>query len=109
MNHPKVSRQSPMLLLVAVLLFAGSSAFAQQPPSPNPPPPNPAGDQAEKPKSGADPQDAKDPPKNDPKEKPKGRSKLEQETGTVNDRIFEVMPNYGMVEGKKELPALTPN
>lgn len=26
----------------------------------------------------------------------------------MNDRIFEVMPNYGMVEGKHDLPALTP-
>src|SRR5438874_11304897 len=27
-----------------------------------------------------------------------GKSKLEKETGTVNDRIFEVIPNYGTVE-----------
>jgi len=32
------------------------------------------------------------------------RSKLEKETGTVNDRIFEVMPNYGTVETSKDLP-----
>jgi hypothetical protein len=36
-----------------------------------------------------------------------GRSKLEKETGTVNDRIFEVMPNYGTVEDAKDLPPLT--
>jgi hypothetical protein len=36
-----------------------------------------------------------------------GKSKLEKETGTVNDRIFEVMPNYGTVETAKELPPLT--
>src|ERR1700686_4593724 len=36
-----------------------------------------------------------------------GKSKLEKETGTVNDRIFEVMPNYGTVETSKELPPLT--
>jgi hypothetical protein len=36
-----------------------------------------------------------------------GKSKLEKETGTVNDRIFEVMPNYGTVETNKELPPLT--
>jgi hypothetical protein len=36
-----------------------------------------------------------------------GKSKLEKETGTVNDRIFEVMPNYGTVETANELPPLT--
>ena len=36
-----------------------------------------------------------------------GRSKLEKDTGTVNDRIFEVLPNYGTVENAKELPPLT--
>jgi len=35
-----------------------------------------------------------------------GRSKLEKETGTVNDRIFEVLPNYGTVENGKSLPPL---
>ena len=38
---------------------------------------------------------------------PKPKSKLEQETGTVNDRIFEVMPNYGTVESNQKLPPLT--
>jgi hypothetical protein len=36
-----------------------------------------------------------------------GKSNLEKETGTVNDRIFAVMPNYGTVETAKSLPALT--
>src|SRR5713101_1129105 len=36
-----------------------------------------------------------------------GKSKLEKETGTVNDRIFEVLPNYGTVENAEELPPLT--
>ena len=35
-----------------------------------------------------------------------GKSKLEKETGTVNDRIFEVLPNYGTVENAEDLPAL---
>lgn len=35
-----------------------------------------------------------------------GKSKLEKETGTVNDRIFEVLPNYGTVENAKALPPL---
>jgi len=36
-----------------------------------------------------------------------GKSKLEKETGTVNDRIFEVLPNYGTVENANALPPLT--
>lgn len=36
-----------------------------------------------------------------------GKSKLEQETGTVNDRIFAVLPNYGTVETNKVLQPLT--
>jgi hypothetical protein len=36
-----------------------------------------------------------------------GKSKLEKETGTINDRIFEVMPNYGTVENAGKLPPLT--
>lgn len=36
-----------------------------------------------------------------------GKSKIEKETGTVNDRIFDVLPNYGTVEGKKALKPLT--
>ena len=36
-----------------------------------------------------------------------GKSKLEQQTGTANDRIFEVLPNYGTVRRNKTLPPLT--
>ena len=36
-----------------------------------------------------------------------GNSKLEKETGTVNDRIFTVMPNYGTVENANVLPPLS--
>jgi hypothetical protein len=39
---------------------------------------------------------------------PVGKSKLEKETGTINDRIFEVLPNYGTVETASTLPPLTP-
>src|SRR5262249_15431557 len=35
-----------------------------------------------------------------------GKSKLERETGTVNDRILEVLPNYGTVEGAHVTPPL---
>lgn len=46
-------------------------------------------------------------PTRDDTDKQVGKSKLEKETGTVNDRIFEVMPNYGTVETAKALPPLT--
>src|SRR5579863_819053 len=36
-----------------------------------------------------------------------GKSKLEKETGTINDRIFEVLPNYGTVETASTIPPLT--
>jgi len=36
-----------------------------------------------------------------------GKSRIEKETGTVNDRIFEVLPNYGTVENAKNLPPMT--
>jgi hypothetical protein len=38
---------------------------------------------------------------------PQGKTKLEQETGTVNDRILEVMPNYGTVENAHTLPPIS--
>src|SRR6267154_1119520 len=51
-------------------------------------------------------------PKNSKEDKNKpgetiGKSKLEKETGTINDRIFEVLPNYGTVENTQNLPPLT--
>jgi hypothetical protein len=38
---------------------------------------------------------------------PQGKTKLERETGTVNDRILEVMPNYGTVENADHLPPIS--
>ncbi len=38
---------------------------------------------------------------------PQGKTKLEQETGTVNDRILAVMPNYGTVENAHSLPPIS--
>lgn len=35
-----------------------------------------------------------------------GKSKLERETGTVNDRILSVLPNYVTLEGAKNVPPL---
>ena len=38
---------------------------------------------------------------------PKPKTSIERETGTVNERIFEVMPNYGTVRNNNELPPMT--
>jgi len=96
-------RQTAVHLSFYLSLFIGllalvSSARAQEPNPPSPSSTDPA------------PPKSKDPPEDKDKDKSGatvGKSKLEKETGTVNDRIFEVMPNYGTVENAKELPALT--
>jgi hypothetical protein len=80
-------------------MFAVPAAVGQQP---QPPTPVPADSQADKAKEGKD--DADKERSNDAI----GKSKLEKETGTVNDRIFEVLPNYGTVETSKNLLPLTP-
>ena len=85
---------APFIALFVVV----SSASAQQP---QPPSPSLNDQQTAKSK---DAQDKKDKDKSDGTV---GKSKLEKETGTINDRIFEVLPNYGTVENAKELPPLT--
>jgi len=50
------------------------------------------------------PQPAQTPQKPD---EPKPKTSIERETGTVNERIFEVMPNYGTVRNRNELPPMT--
>ena len=86
-------------LFVMGLLFLVSPVLAQPqaPPQPAPTPsnPNPGTTDA---KAGKD---------SDSQGNTVGKSKLEKETGTVNDRIFEVMPNYGTVENASELPPLS--
>src|SRR5215467_8558922 len=77
-----------------------SPALAQQPDPQQPPAP----------KTDPPPSDSKS--EKDKKEPAKtgdtvGKSKLEKETGTINDRIFEVLPNYGTVENANALPPLT--
>jgi hypothetical protein len=88
----------PSLLLVPLVLV--SSAMAQQP---QPQPPNPSSTDQQTPK----PKDGKDDKDKDKSGGTVGKSKLEKETGTVNDRIFEVLPNYGTVENAKELSPLS--
>jgi hypothetical protein len=77
-------------------------AVAQQSQQPAPTPADSQKDKSsEKPQDTADAQDKKT------TDDQIGKSKLEKETGTVNDRIFEVLPNYGTVETSKSLPPLT--
>src|ERR1700676_1146926 len=93
----------PFYVLLLVLLVLGtpaSPALAQQ----QPPPQDASDQQTPKTKDAKKAQDAQD------KDKPGdaiGKSKLEKETGTVNDRIFEVMPNYGTVENAGEVPPIS--
>jgi hypothetical protein len=84
-----------LILPVAIVMPAWSQ---QQQPTPQTtaPPPDAPKPQTE-PKSGQAPASSQD---------GVGKSKLEKETGTVNDRIFEVLPNYGTVESAGKLPPL---
>lgn len=87
-------------LLIALAI---SPAVAQEPAPAHPSTPDPPP---------AAPQDTKkqDFSKDDPNQSKSGdgvgKSKLEKETGTVNDRIFEVLPNYGTVENARNLAPL---
>jgi hypothetical protein len=90
-----LSRHQRISLYAAFLLFGsaapGSRLRAQQPSQ------QPADNK---------PAEKKDPPASNGTAVT-GKSKLERETGTVNDRIFTVMPNYGTVENASALPPLT--
>ncbi len=93
-------RQNGMQRLMVLSLLIGPTiviapALAQQPaPAPSDP-------------QRKNTKDGKEDKHNDKPGETVGKSKLEKETGTVNDRIFEVLPNYGTVENAKELPPLT--
>jgi hypothetical protein len=86
------------LALSTAVLTVGSALRAQQAPVPTAPTSAPAsGTQAQ-------PAETSTPGEQKPTT---GKSTLETETGTVNDRIFEVMPNYGTVEGASTLPPIS--
>jgi hypothetical protein len=74
-------------------------ALAQQQQQQTTPPPPASQEKAKTGAPSGDQQEKK-------QEKPKAKSKLEQDTGTVNDRLFEAMPNF-VVENAKVLPPLT--
>jgi hypothetical protein len=99
-QHRKPIRM--LLLSLMALVVLSSPLMAQQQAAP-PAAPS-VQQQAAPPPSPATQQQTAPPPA--PSDQGK-RSKLEQETGTVNDRFFEVMPNYGTVEGATELPPIT--
>jgi len=90
--------------------FLGTAAMAQQPsppPAPSSPAPETSGTQDQKPDPSAKkPDEPKMPGDAQKPDEAVGKSKLEQETGTVNDRLFEVLPNYGTVETSENLPPL---
>jgi hypothetical protein len=94
----RIQRRFTFLFLFG-LLGAISPARAQQPDPQQPAPPS----------TDPGPSNKKNESKKET-DKPNenvGKSKLEKETGTVNDRIFEVLPNYGTVENANALPPLT--
>jgi hypothetical protein len=112
-----IFRYLDLSLLLAVVV-PSSPAMAQQP---EPPPASaPASPQATQPRASApaSPQtngsqeqkpdrSTKKPDEAQSPDTAIGKSKLEQETGTVNDRLLGVMPNYGTVETSKALEPLT--
>lgn len=91
----KPNKSGLLFLVLLSSLILASPIFAQQPPAPS--------DQQtqKKPDSTTD-QDNKNKPG-----EPQGKTKLERETGTVNDRILEVMPNYGTVENAGKAPPIS--
>ena len=98
-RHNETSRQFLCRVLIALVITISTAVAQQQPASTPTPDPSVAS-----PKDSKDDQASKkEAPKDDPAV---GKSKLEKETGTVNDRIFDVLPNYGMVEGVNTLPPL---
>src|SRR6266566_8670011 len=99
MKRPRRFQQRLAIAVLFGLWGAVSPAPGQQPNSQQPPPPK------------SDPQPGSSKGEKDKKEGDQpgatvGKSKLEKETGTVNDRIFEVLPNYGTGENAEDLPAL---
>jgi hypothetical protein len=92
----------PFLLATAFLACPASAQQEQAPPATSPSEPK-----VPETKKESIPQDPTPNTKKDKSGATLGKSKLEKDTGTVNDRIFEVLPNYGTVENANELPAIS--
>ena len=94
---------SSSFALVLLFSMAASLVRAQQPAETQtvqtPDNPQPKVDKPQQPKD--------DPPADAKSGDVIGKSKLERETGTVNDRIMDVLPNYGTVEGAHLTPPLS--
>ncbi len=99
LSPQKRFRVLAVALLTTVILASSFPATAQQSDPPNTP-------SAPETKT-TSPNDARDGQAASQTDKDAGKSKLEQQTGTANDRIFEVLPNYGTVRTNKTLPPLT--
>lgn len=93
-------RRNWLLLLAVLMTLASPIAAQQQQQQQQKPPTTPSTPTATKTQDGKEAQDKKT------QADPKSRSKLEEETGTVNDRLFEAMPNF-VVENKNALPPLS--
>src|SRR5712664_4498414 len=95
-GHDGMHRQICLLLLIGRLIVVAPALARRQEslqPAPGP--------------STQQPTNTKDGKDKEKQGETVGKSKLEKETGTINDRIFEVLPNYGTVENARELPPLT--
>jgi hypothetical protein len=93
----------PFLLAATVLVCPASAQQEQAPP----PAASPSEPKVPETKKESTPQDPSPKTEKDKSGATLGKSKLEKDTGTVNDRIFEVLPNYGTVENANELPAIS--
>jgi hypothetical protein len=98
MTGPNGTFRHFLLAFLFALTALVSPAIAQQ----QPPPPDPQKNPPRDTKTTDDPPTDKGKP-----DDAVGKSKLEKETGTINDRIFDVLPNYGTVESAKTPPPLT--
>lgn len=83
------------LLFIAPLTLASATTALQEPPQQQQSPPSSSAQQTPQSQTAKSEQERK-----------KKESEVEKETGTVNDRFFDAMPNY-VVEDAMKLPPLT--
>jgi len=96
MNDRRYKLIQALLLILIVLLLPPSTKAQQQQQPPSSPPSAQQPQQTPKTQAATGDQQKKE-----------KKTDLEKETGTVNDRIFEVMPNYGTVESALTLPPIS--